>query len=819
MPKRKSRLKTTSCLVATGAMFALLAPSSAAAQTDNATEAANADDNVIIVTARKKEENLQNVPVAVSVFGEQLIDDANIVGLEEISDFTPGFQLQSAFGRDADRPVIRGASNILTSEGKVGFFIDGVPFVGASTALDLENYERIEVIKGPQSAVFGRGTLSGAVNYVSKAPSDSWGLDFEITAATHEDYEVFGRVSGPIGEGLGVFVSGKYSSFGGDYSNSVTGNDLGQETLTVSAGLNYESDGFEANVIYLHTEDDDDHYAIGLQDSSFNNVFTAGSRGYFQGEVQLREPIGLNTDELIGPGLNRKSDRIVATATAELGDSGFTATALFGYTSITERTGTDQTFNDQTALFIGSPFVCANFIPDCAFGVSPFNTDSEIEREALSAEIRFASPQDKPVRVEVGGFLFDDTRNGTGYGRKQTEFGFDTISETDEVNNLAIFGLVEFDVTDRLTIGGEVRIARDEISTKPGASYRLGDLFPGVTNPDRIIAGDGANRTAVFKSILPRITVDYQVDDQTLVYAKYSEGNSPGGFNGIDAPSTTFDEESLKNYEVGIKSSPIDGLIINAAGFYIDYSDQVLTSTFTTGAGGVNSFSDNVGDTEIWGLELDASWQVNDWLTFSGTYAFIDAEIVNGTSADQSLLLGGSTGTGTAPDPNNPGAVIATTGGCANPAATLDAGQTLGDGTVTTAPTPCAPFADISGQTPPLVSKHQATFSTAINIPLGDGEWDFFARGDLIYRSSFFAQIHNLAETGDSTKANFSAGFRKDNLTVRLWVKNAFQDDTPRGILRYVDFAAPELNGVRQRAFAITPPERRQFGLTLSGSF
>ncbi|MGB5078554.1 MAG: hypothetical protein WBO17_13825, partial [Sphingorhabdus sp.] len=94
-----------------------------------------------------------------------------------------------------------------------------------------------------------------------------------------------------------------------------------------------------------------------------------------------------------------------------------------------------------------------------------------------------------------------------------------------------------------------------------------------------------------------------------------------------------------------------------------------------------------------------------------------------------------------------------------------------------------------------------------------------FARGDLIYRSSFYAQVHNLAETGDSTKVNFAAGLRNNKYTIRFWVQNAFQDDTPRGILRYVDFSAPLINGQRPRAFAITPPERRQFGLTLSGSF
>jgi len=776
------------------------------------------DDGVILVTARKKVEDLQTVPVTVSVIGEDLIDDANIAGLEELSDFTPGFQLQSAFGRDADRPIIRGASNIITSDGKVGFFIDGIPFVGASTALDLENFSRVEIIKGPQSAVFGRGTLSGAVNYVTRPGVNELGVDFEATAATDGKYEIFGRVAAPIGGGLSAFASGKYMTFDGFYTNAVTGKDLGQETISLSGGLNYQSDNFQANLTYLHTQDDDDHYAIGLQGSEFNNIYTEGSRGYFDGVVSLREPIGLNTDELINPGIERISNRVLASATADLGGSGFTASALFGYTNITERTGTDQTYDDTTAFFF--PGFCQFiFGGDCENFATAFNSDNEVKREAISVELRFASPQDRPIRAEIGGFLFDDTRRGTDYGRKRTEFGYDSIAEGDVTNNLALFGGVAVDLFDGFTVGGELRIARDEVGTRQGASYRLGDLFPDAANPDRLIEGNGANRGQVYKSILPRFTIDYQASDDLLIYGVYSEGNSPGGLNGLDAPTTTFGEESLKNYELGIKSSPLPGLRFNIAGFYNDYSDQVLTSTFTTGTGGVNSFSDNIGDTEIYGVEIDASWSVNDFLTFAATYAYTDAEIATGSSADQSILLGGTTGLGTVADPNNPGAFLPTDDGCTNPATVLNAGQPLGDGTLTTGPTPCLPFADVSGNTPPLVSKHQATFTTAIDVPVGDGGWSAFARGDVIFRSSFYAQIHNLAETGDATKVNFSVGARSDNLTIRAWVKNAFQDKTPRGILRYVDFSAGRVNGARPRAFGITPPDRRQFGLTVSGSF
>ncbi len=267
-----------------------------------------------------------------------------------------------------------------------------------------------------------------------------------------------------------------------------------------------------------------------------------------------------------------------------------------------------------------------------------------------------------------------------------------------------------------MTIGGELRAARDEVRTRKGDSYVVGDLFPTAANPNQVIPGLGTNRTAVFKSILPRVTLDYKVTDDVLVYAVYSQGNSPGGFNKTGAPKSTFGEELLTNYELGFKAQPFYGLTFNVAAFYNEYSDQVLTSNFVTAIGGTDSYSENVGDSEIKGIEMEASWKATDFLTFAATYAYIDAEFVNGISADQAVLIGGSTGLGTVPNPNISGAFLPTTGGCANPNTTLNAGQKLGDGTLTTGPTPCAPFADISGKTPPLVSKHQASFTTAIDV-------------------------------------------------------------------------------------------------------
>ncbi|MGQ5701930.1 TonB-dependent receptor [Sandaracinobacteroides sp. A072] len=788
------------------------------AQDGNKMAGASAFDE-IIVTARKREESLQSVPLTVNVFGEQLISEANIQNMDELSDFTPGFQQQSAFGRDGDRPVIRGTSNILISEGKVGFFVDGVPFIGDTSALDLANFRRVEIIKGPQSAIYGRGTLSGAINYVSQPLAEELGGRFEMSAAEYGDYKISGRIEIPLGEGFSGFVAGKYYSLDGFFKDETTGDRLSQETISATAGLRFRSSDFEAGLTYLYTRDDDDHFAIALQDSSFNNIYTEGSRGYYKGVVKFPSRLALNTEDLINPGILRNSHRFVGTAKANLGDSGYTMSVLTGFSDISEKTGTDQTYNDQTALFIASPFVCANFVPDCNFGVSGFNTDNETKRQAISVELRLSSPAEKAFRYEVGAFFFDDRSRYTTYGRKHTELGYDKVQEGRVTTNYAAFASAEYDITSRLTVGAEIRYARDEIGTRPGTAYLLGDLFPNAAQPDRVILGDGAFRDASYTAFLPRITVNYQATDTLMIYGVFSEGNAPGGFNPLTASKTTYGEENLRNYELGIKSQPLPGLTANLSGYYIDYSDQVLSTTFTRPNGSVDSYSDNVGDTEIKGLEFEAAWRITDFLTLSGTYSFIDAEITRGSSVDQAVLLGGSTGTGLVPNPAVPGAFLPTTGGCANPETVLNPGQKLGDGTITTAPTPCATFADISGKTPPLVSKHQASFSAALDLPLGSNGLEFFARGDVVYRSSFFAQIHNLAETGDATRVNLAAGLRKDNLSLRFWVKNLFDNDTPNAILRYVDFAAPSLNGLSQRGFAVTPAMPRQFGVTLSGSF
>ncbi|MDJ0919535.1 MAG: TonB-dependent receptor [Henriciella sp.] len=775
------------------AMTAYAAPALA----QDGEEEAEARQNVITVTARKSEENIQDIPISVSAITGDAINEQGILGISQLSDFIPGFQQQQAFGRDGDRPVIRGTSNILISEGKVGIFIDGIPFLGDSSSLDLSTLERVEVIKGPQSAVFGRGTLSGAINYVTRTPGDA-PIEGRISAefGEHEHHQATGFANFRVNDQLAFSLSGKFYDFGGDYDNELGGKLNERQTTTYSAAAFFDpTDDISIQARYIYSKDDDGHYAIALTDTADNNCFL-DTRGYICGEVPVPDSYAINTDSILEPGLYRETDRGFLTVDWDVMGSGYSLTYQAGITDIYERTGTDSTFDENQAFFIGGS--CVFFITNCDPNASAFNDTGAIRRTGFTNELRLSSPQDMPFRWRLGAFTSSDDRKGLAEYIEFTEFGPDSLGDRVEVDNVAFFGGAEYDVNDRLTIGGEIRYAEDDIM-RAEQQYVLSQYVdPSVTNalplpffnpaqPNQIVGGDSV-REASFDSFTPRITVDYRVNEDLLVYGQFAEGNSPGGFNATDAPQTTFDEETLTNFEVGAKTSKFGFDRLNVSGFFNIYDNQVLTNTYTTAQGGTNSFSTNVGETEIFGLEIEFARYITDDLLVYGSYGYLDAEITEGADDDQAILLGGA-----------------------------DCDGATGEDFA--GPAECVGLASIVGQTPPLVSDHQLALGARYDFKVGEAAPDFYVGGDLTYRSSFYAQVHNEAETGDATQVNFRAGFDLGDINFQIWGKNIFEDDTPVGILRYVDFNAPDSPAGSTRAFGLTPPAARQIGATATFSF
>ncbi|RYY27040.1 MAG: hypothetical protein EOP62_07700 [Sphingomonadales bacterium] len=801
MNQSRFRARALAVMLSGAALAAFAGP--AFAQTaPAATETTAQDDESeggILVTARKRAETALDVPIAVSAFNSVAIQDRLVQSVAELAQFTPGFQMQEAFGRSGDRPVMRGASNILVSDGKVGIYLNGAPYLGDFSSLELANVERVEVIKGPQSAVFGRGSLSGAVNVVLKRPGERIEGTVSATYGNYNRREFSASLSVPITPWLGVQGGVKLFDIDGQYKNTaIVGERLGnQNSNQYTAGIFLDpSSDISASARWLHQTDDDGPYAIALQPSTRNNCYLS-TRPYYCGPVSTPTSFALNTDKIQRSGLYRNADRFISEASWDIAGSGYELSFQTSHSNQTTVTGADQSFDGREFLLLGSVFVCTNFVPignqKCT--QSGFNTTEGLQRTTQTNEVRITSPSTDRVRWRIGAFTSVDRITPMKEYLEASELGLDLLGDRKRVQNKAIFGGVDFDVTDNFTLGAELRHQVDKVSATT-LSYRAGDVFPasyfvGLTlpNPNQIV-GVPRVRATTFKATLPRFTANWRIDRELSFYAQYSQGNSPGGFNPVTAPSSTFKEEKLTNYEIGFKTSRFGFDYLNLSAFVQNYNDQVLTNTYTT-ATAIDSYSVNIGRTRIRGLELEGALPiVRNMLRLQFNYTFLDAEIREGIEPEQAILLRGT---------------ACKTGTVTN----LDLAG-------------CRAAASIAGNRPPLVSKHMGSVGLRFNQEVSSG-WDVFAGADVIYRSSFYDQVMNLAESGNSTRLNLQIGVHDAHgLRFTLYGKNVLNDKTPVGILRYVDLGAGVAkapSGDSARAFAITPPRKPEFGLIVSKTF
>ena len=188
----------------------------------------------VTVTARKREENLQEIPLSVAVFTPEALRERNIQTVYDVATFTPNFSFnRSAVGRRLDAPSIRGQftpQQNFGSEGNVAFYVDGAYISGTASGLTIDNLARVEVLRGPQAAQFGRGAFAGAVNYVTKAPNpDELEGQLYLKAGEHSNYKTSGFLSGPlIGEKLLFFASASWETSDGEWQNNLNPCKAGQ---------------------------------------------------------------------------------------------------------------------------------------------------------------------------------------------------------------------------------------------------------------------------------------------------------------------------------------------------------------------------------------------------------------------------------------------------------------------------------------------------------------------------------------------------------------------------------------------------------------
>ena len=767
----------------------------------------------IIVTARKREENLQDIPLTVNAYTEAALEERGIASLQDIADATPGFDFAEGFGRNDFRPAIRGQSTIL-GRANAGLFMEGIIIEQGNATVPLSALERVEVVKGPQSALYGRSTLAGAVNYVLKKPGDEFAGEVTAEYGERDHVQVDLHANGPIGEAAGLAITLSHYERGGEYDNHFPGNALGapatndevggEETNSITAVMTLNpTDKVSLQAHFMYEDSDDDQYAIAVLPSMANNCFqvtrggsltqplppagtpeaSAGrigsaaynGSGYYCGRVDVDDALAANdgktsleTGFFNDSGVETKSMRLGLKADIELTDM-VTLTSVTGYSDVEQNLWQDQTFGGGDATrYPPLPFL-PPFLHFAPYRVG-FITVEDDEFDDFSQEVRLNFDDGKALRSVLGFYYYESDASdlqGVSFGSRAMYGGAPLADDgAEKIESWSVFGSLEFDFMENLTLGATLRYNEDDFDITPEGA-------------DESVKGS-------FDAFLPKFTASYKATDNLLVYANVSRGNKPGSLNsdaGLPDADREVDEETAWNFELGMKSAWMENRVVaNAAVYHIDWKDQQLTTTRVANVGGQNrtfSILENIGKSTITGIELDLAAQLTDFWDVRVGYAWTDSEI---DEFIQSL---------------DAGAASAPTS--FREAALINGYSPSGD-------------VIISGKQLPQTSRHQLNLSNTFHGNM-TGDWSWFLRGDLNYNSKRYAQVYNLAHTGNREVVNLRGGVRSGNFDIEVWVDNVFDNEDSPALIRYVLTPAVSFFNF-DRAIGVTLPEKRRVGVT-----
>ncbi len=788
----------------------------------------------IIITARKNEERLQDASTTVAVATADTIDRLGLDSLTDIAKTTPGLVFDDSFGRDANRPVIRGQANILGSSG-VAYFIDGIYYSGSLADYDVDTISRIEVVKGPQSALYGRNTYSGAINLISKTPSDKWEGRIQADVAENSRYEVSASIRGPITDGLGLSLGARYYDNDGEFRNAFDGSRIGkQQTKSAFGLLQFDNGGpVRGSIRANYNITDDGQPAIFAQSANANNCFNdngalyRGRGRYFCGTIQPRQVSTDFTRQFVDPenvGLEAKTFNSAARFDFDLSDN-LTLTSLTGYNRRAANTKVDGDYTPQSLQLVIFAFTPSPATVPAGTGrvrnvtvlssaVQDFTFSNRQITKDFSQELRLFYETDS-LKLLLGGYYFDqsddarDTRvvppgslaraqanadaaraslcAQLSYCASTTPLvivpGATVLNESRNTNNFdienkAVFASITYNLTDTLSISAEGRYAEEKIR-QATQTFNNGSIAPAP----RVVQ-------ATFKEFTPRATLSFQPAPNHLLYAVYAEGQKPGGFNSnqaITAGFPTFDPEDNKTYEFGFKNSFMNGAIIaNLALYHTTIRGYQITQNISVPPNQV-SLTRNGGNAKVDGAEFELTLRPDRRVTVTANYAYAGAKFTSGTDENLGLIF----------DVQDDGLVNCSKGdqfpavaGCQST------------------------FGSIKDKRIPRAPQHTMFVDLDYRTPLGSGDWNLFAGANVNIISSSFDQVLNFAKTGGSAVVDARLGLQNDRFKVQFYVKNLFDEDAVSQIIRYADAS----NDLRRNFIAGLRPGRR-FGVIMTAGF
>lgn len=572
---------------------------------------------VVVVTARKRQETLQDVPMAVSaVQGADLtnkgIDDVQglYARVPNLSSVTAG----QGSGSDSIYLVIRGVGFNGGQEPATGVFIDGVfqPQVGFDIGfLDLE---RVEVLRGPQGTLYGRNTQAGALNLVTRKPGNTFEGKVDVEAAEFSSYRASASIRGPLSEAFSAGIAAEYRTSDGYINNTVRGEEgKYDQTNTVRGSLRWQPG---TNLDINLTGD--------FSRKSFNDMsegVPVACKCYTYSEEVVEDH-----KDLYGTGL-----------TVE-----WTADNNISLTSITGWRAVDSDVTADLDL-LGPPGVSSTVPPVVGSTVNPNpvvvrGSDflTQFEQRILSQEVRVAGEVGTVLNWQLGAYYFDqkeqywrvwgaaaDTRHDPSLDGFFPLTSFANL--TQDRDGWALFGQASWHPASRweLTVGG--RYAKE-------SSLQFGEgtaAIPALGPTGVYIVNVTDRREGDFDSITGMGSISYFLSDAAKAYFTVSQGWKAGGFNKLpDDNANEYDDEKSINYEVGLKTSWFNSRIqANLALFYIDITDQQLTGIIYVD-NIPRGFIDNAGKSRSKGAELELNAHLTDHLTISGSLGYTDARFV-----------------------------------------------------------------------------------------------------------------------------------------------------------------------------------------------
>lgn len=602
-------------IVASLASVSLLAHGTALAQTapDNAgTDDQGGGVNIIVVTAQKRAQNLQDVPVSVSAFDTQMIADAGFTNSLSIGDQVPNLEIKTFGG--VPNIFIRGVGNNdfnSSSIGPISVYRDDVVVASTGSQIfSLFDLERIEVVRGPQGTLFGKNATGGAIQFFSKLPEDRFEGNARFGYGRFSLFEGEVAASLPITDGFSVRVAGMIRKRDGEKFNRFDGTDAIDVDEAAARAIFRLRPGPDTDLrLTVGGGRDRSDYLENKPVGTINGADLFGYTDPFPDDERL-----LNFN---GPSRNH-SDNVFVN---------FVAQHDFGDWSVRSLTGYDKSDVDNAVDVDGGPLRVDEIT---------FLTDAEQFTQELQL-----SYDDGTLNAIAGLYYFYEDFNARSNADLLGELTFaqgalPLITQATRKNKAyAAFGQATYAVVPelRLTVGARYTI--DKVRATHQADLVSGFFDDDIPNGAPVPLVPFASLRDSYKSFSWRLSADYDVTDDVLAYVSVDKGFKAGGFNiGIItsvAERTQVDPETLISYEIGFKSTLFDrNLRLNVAAFYYDYSDLQVLSVNTQAGSAVPTLGlDNAADATIKGVEVEAFATPSDWLDLGLNFGILDAKFKN----------------------------------------------------------------------------------------------------------------------------------------------------------------------------------------------